>query len=64
MKRVYAFKKLSDLVADDIFTFELKPSNTEYWVFVKKEKRIVIAKTGSLIKKFLDDEIVIMTERP
>ncbi len=64
MGKVYSFQKLSDLIADDIFTFELKSSKTEYWVFVKKEKRIAIAKSGSLIKKFLVDEIVIITERP
>ena len=64
MEKVYSFIKLSDLIVDDIFTFELKSSKTEYWVFVKKEKRIAIAKSEGLIKKFPVDEIVIKIERP
>ena len=62
MQRGYSFKKLSELIPNDIFTFELKTSRTKYWVFVTREERIAIAKSGKLIKKFLDDEIVIKIE--
>ena len=62
MERVYTFKKLADLKADDVFATDIKHPKTQYWVILKKEGRIVIAKSGSIIKRFLDDEIVITNE--